>query len=180
MGNWEKADIVLLAMHNSASRHHLTTIQTCMRKHHRIMRSLELKHATTMALTGIGQHVDAHDLHLQRQLLAQLDSPPKGMIAGKSNLALAQRTHRLLPATASKMQQLSQRVSALRFQAKASDGEEAEEEEEEEVDPRKCLGGEEPLVCYGKRIPQEGNVRCLIGLFGGVAEAFDQGAKCQV
>ena len=149
-----------------------------MRKHHRVMRSLDLKHAATMALSGIGQHVDAEDLHLQRQLLAQLDSPPQGMIAGKSNLAIAQRQHRLLPAAPSRVLQLSQRVNALRFQAKVSDDE--EEEEEEEVDPRLCLGGEEPLVCYGKRIPQEGNVRCLIGLFGGVAEAFDRGAKCQV
>ena len=38
----------------------------------------------------------------------------------------------------------------------------------EDIDPRKCLGGEEPLVCYGKRIPQSGNVRGLLGVFGGV------------
>ena len=50
---------------------------------------------------------------------------------------------------------------------------------EKDIDPRKCLGGEEPLVCYGKRIPEGGNVRGLIGLFGGVAEAMDLGKKCQ-
>lgn len=49
----------------------------------------------------------------------------------------------------------------------------------EDIDPRKCLGGEEPLVCYGKRIPQSGNVRGLLGVFGGVAEAMDLGKKCQ-
>jgi len=50
---------------------------------------------------------------------------------------------------------------------------------EKEIDPRKCLGGEDPLVCYGKRIPQEGMVRGLLGIFGGVAEAIDLGKKCQ-
>ena len=180
VGDTEQADIVLLAMHNSASGHHLHTIQKCMYTHQRVMRSLDLKHATTMALSGIGQHADAQDLHLQQLLLTQLERPPQGVIAGrKSNLAAAPKMRRLLPAAHSKALQIGQRMSALkRFQVKASD--DSEEEEEDDVDPRKCLGGEEPLVCYGKRIPQEGTVRALIGLFGGVAEAFDRGAKCQV
>jgi len=50
---------------------------------------------------------------------------------------------------------------------------------EQDIDPRKCLGGEHPLVCYGKRVPQGGNVRGLLGIFGGVAEAMDLGRKCQ-
>lgn len=57
--------------------------------------------------------------------------------------------------------------------------EENEEETEEELDPRECMGGEDPLVCYGKRIPQGGAVRGLLGIFGGVAEAMDLGRVCQ-
>ena len=61
------------------------------------------------------------------------------------------------------------------------DEDEDEDEEEDDLDPAKCLGGEDPLVCYGKRIPESGAVRGLLTLDAGKAEAKEagNGNKCQ-
>ena len=59
--------------------------------------------------------------------------------------------------------------------------EEEEDEEEDDLDPAACKGGEDPLVCYGKRIPESGAVRGLLTLDAGKAEAKEigNGGKCQ-
>mmetsp|Transcript_59625 Transcript_59625/g.122265 ORF Transcript_59625/g.122265 Transcript_59625/m.122265 type:complete len:2837 (+) Transcript_59625:263-8773(+) len=58
------------------------------------------------------------------------------------------------------------------------DEETEDEEDEDPEDPASCQGGEDPLVCYGKRIPEAGAVLGLLTLDAGKAEAKESsGAK---
>jgi hypothetical protein len=354
----DRADTVLLAMYNSGGVRHLQTIKECLEEHNFQMRSVDLKHATKLALTAIGEHVDSADKALHQQLLLQIEAPlnvhisdinrddvHKPLIKGvltQMAKSMPGKKEKALSAAHEKLTQLAQkqrqdRTSALqevdenevspesygltfvatgccnyqpatswwssqspstvfndmyayctlvkggraspsqrsfcgcgdappstctlqtvfRVTEEPPEEEPVEEEEdwghcadeggtcsctgqvrygtpdclhtadlgggrdgggascdqwstykpevdggincvtaifgwdpapgvakvcqclEKEIDPRKCLGGEDPLVCYGKRIPQEGMVRGLLGIFGGVAEAMDLGKKCQ-
>jgi len=270
----DRADTVLLAMYNSGGVRHLQTIKECMEEHNFQMRSVNLKHATKLALTAIGEHVDSADKALHQQLLLQIEAPlnvhisdinkddvNKPLIKGvltQMAKSMPGKKEKALSAAHEKLKQLARnqrqdRTSALQEETQEVDenevsaqpAEEPPEEEpeedsdwghcadeggtcsctgqvrygngksdqwstykpevdgsincvtaifgwdpapgvakvcqcfEKEIDPRKCLGGEDPLVCYGKRIPQEGMVRGLLGIFGGVAEAMDLGKKCQ-
>jgi len=187
--NFDRADLVLLAMHNSGSGSHLSTIQHCLRHHNRYMRSIALRHATTSALLGIGEHDDNHDKMLQQSMLMQLEKPLTGRDITRHRrilrLTARKSVGHLSAKTASKLAQLQRTQKKLPFKF-GTDEEESEDahaaltefEAAAAENPHLCGGGETPLVCYGKRIPQNGNVRSLIGIFGGTAEAMDPKSVC--
>ena len=71
----ERADTVLLAMHNSAGAGHLEAIQECMQQHNFAMRSIDLKQSTELALKAIGEHGKGHNTALHQELTLELSRP---------------------------------------------------------------------------------------------------------
>ena len=71
----ERADTVLLAMHNSAGAGHLEAIQECMQQHNFAMRSIDLKQSTELALKAIGEHGKGHNAALHQELTLELSRP---------------------------------------------------------------------------------------------------------
>ena len=76
-GDMDRADTLLLAMHNSAGQTHLNAIKTGLQLHSLAMRSLELKDSAKLALNAIGEHAEGESSKLHEELLQQLDAPLK-------------------------------------------------------------------------------------------------------
>jgi hypothetical protein len=73
-GNMDRADTMLLAMHNSAGQAHLNAIKKALQMHNLAMRSVALKDSAKLALTAIGDHAEGGSSS-HEELLQQLDAP---------------------------------------------------------------------------------------------------------
>ena len=74
-GDKGRAQVMLYAMENSASGHHLAAIQSALKTHGAELQTLALKPAVKAALTKIGVEDSTHDTTLRAQLLQRLENP---------------------------------------------------------------------------------------------------------
>ena len=96
-GDVDRADTILLAMHNSGSSTHLETIKAALEHHNFVMRSASLKHATTLALNAIGTLGHAHDSTLHSQLLELMQAPLQVDVSDVERAHTESRNQNVIP-----------------------------------------------------------------------------------
>jgi hypothetical protein len=193
----ERIETSLLAIANSGSDHHISAIAHSFSVNPDLMRSINVRHSATTALQSIKEmgHNGA-----ELQTLLSIFEPPRPEKAGpqssiwhairrkqRQSMDRFARQSRTINPTGKRQQILDLLHTYSPFLNKTtSDGHNldgytnlkrqrkseslAEDDVEEVPDPRVCNEGKTEMLALVKRIPQNGVVRGLLGVSGGVGE----------
>ncbi len=198
----ERIETSLLAIANSGSDHHISAISHSFSVKPDLMRSINVKHSATTALRSIKEM--GHNVAELENLLSSLESSRPENASPRSSIRHAikrkqrqsyngivwqsrimnpsskgQQTLDFLQ-TYSPFKTMSKRHGFTDLDQKRKIESLAEEDVDEIPDPRECNEGKTEMLALIKRIPENGVVRGLLGVSGGVGEGqySDQKKTC--